>query len=139
MYQIRTFSELIPAKQILFVIDACYSGIDWDILKGKKEEETRKQVEIFIKGGGRQLLTAGTSDERVAMSKRWGNHSVFTYYLLKGLRDQEADYNKDKVISVHELQVYLEDKVPKEANQHPQLFHLGTGGGRFVFYREGKL
>ena len=138
MDQIRTFSELIPAKQILFIIDACYSGIVGTIYKAKPQSETRKQVEIFIKGGGSQLLTAGTHEEKTAMSKKWENHSVFTYYLLKGLKG-EADYNKDGVVSVHELQVYLDTTVPQEANQHPQIYHLGSGDGQFIFYREGEL
>lgn len=136
MAQIKDFSDLIPAKQLIFIIDACYSGIAGVHFKGKVEEETKEQVEIFINGGGRQLLTAGTAQEKVAMSKKWDNHSVYTYYLLRGLKG-EADYNKDSVISTRELQVFLEDIVPKEANQHPQMFQLSEG--QFIFYREGEL
>lgn len=130
------WSELIPAQQILFIIDACYSGIAGIIhRKGEMPKETRKQVEIFIKSGGRQIMTAGSSKETVVESKKWGG-SVYVYYLLRGLKG-DADYNKDEVISVRELQVYLDDKVPKEANQTPQLYYLGRGEGQFVFYREG--
>jgi hypothetical protein len=138
MNQIQNFSDLIPAKQVLFIVDACYSGIAGIIFKGKKEEETRKQVEVFIKSGGRQVLTAGTSDEKVTMSKKWNNHSIYTYYLLAGLKGA-ADYNSDGVISTRELQVHLDTMVPRESNQHPQMFNLGSGEGNFIFYKEGDL
>lgn len=139
MDQIHSFSELIPAKQILFVIDSCYSGIAGIThKKGEITEETRKQVEIFIKGGGRQIMTAGTSEETTVMGKKWDEHSVYTYFFLRGLKG-EADYNKDEVVSVRELQVFLEDIVPKNAKQTPQLHNLETGEGQFVFYCEGEF
>ena len=83
-------------------------------------------------------MTAGTSEETAVMSKKWDGHSVYTYYLLEGLKGG-ADFNGDKVISIHELQLYLESIVLKEANQTPQLHYLGKSEGQFVFYKEGAL
>jgi hypothetical protein len=51
----------------------------------------------------------------------------------------EADYNKDGVVSVDELKVFLETEVPKEADQTPQVFNLGAGEGQFIFYRAGGM
>ena len=138
MNQLQYFSEKIPAKQMLFILDSCFSGIAGVVhKKGKIPNETRKQVEAFIKSDGRQIMTAGGADDTAEMSKEWNNHSVYTHYLLKGLRGA-ADYNKDKVISTRELQVYLDSTVPKEAKQTPQLFNLNNSEGQFVFYREGE-
>jgi uncharacterized caspase-like protein len=134
--QLQYFSEKNPAKQMLFILDSCFSGLAGVVKKGKIPKETRKQVEAFIKTEGRQIMTAGGADETTVMSKEWNNHSVYTLYLLKGLRGA-ADYNKDKVISIRELQVYLDSTVPKEAKQTPQLFNLNNSEGQFVFYREG--
>ncbi|MBU1486449.1 caspase family protein [bacterium] len=45
MDDLSRWSELIPARQILFIVDACYSGIAGLVhRKSKITEETRKQV-----------------------------------------------------------------------------------------------
>jgi Tfp pilus assembly protein PilF len=137
MTQIGDYADIIPAKQILFIIDACYSGLVGSVYKGGNlEKGVRKQVEAFMKNNGRQVMTAGTSEEKAAMSKKWNEHSVYTYYLLEGLKG-EADSNGDGVVTVHELQVYLESMIPNEANQTPQLRYLRGWEGQFVFYKEG--
>jgi len=139
MTEINTLARQFPARQMLFIIDACYSGLAGIIKKsGKLTENTREQVEAFIKSGGRQILTAGTSEETAKMGEKWNQHSVFTYYLLRGL-EGEADYNLDEVVTVFELHNFLAAKVPVEANQNPQLRYMVEGEGQFVFYREGEL
>jgi WD40 repeat protein len=139
MNQFSAFSDLNPAQQILFVIDACYSGIAGVVRKGKEQklaQHTRRQVETFIQSRGRQIMTAGTDRETTVMSRKWNNHSVFTYFLLHGLKGK-ADYNQDQVISVDELEIYLGAKVPGQAAQTPQVFDLENTQGQFVFYPEG--
>jgi WD40 repeat protein len=139
MDEVYSFSELIPAKQILFIVDSCYSGIRGTLhKKGELPPQTRRQVETFIKSGGRQIMTAGTAEETVVMGPKWDGHSVYTYHLIQGLKGR-ADQNKDGVTTIRELQVYLDDKVPTDTDykQTPQLNYLGTGEGQFVFYSEG--
>jgi WD40 repeat protein len=111
-----------------------YTVLLWDKETGKVIRQLQGHTDI--KSEGRQIMTAGGADDTAEMSKRWNNHSVYTFYLLKGLRG-EADYNRDKVISIRELQVYLDSTVLKEAKQTPQLFNLNNSEGQFVFYREG--
>ncbi len=138
MDQIDSWSKRIPAKQILFIVDACYSGIAGAIPKKEKitlTKQTRKDVETFIRHGGRQIMTAGTDNEVTFMSKKWEGHSVYTYYLLEGLKGL-ADWNKDKIVTAGELNMYLKNVVPREADQSPQLVPL-KGLGQFVFYPEG--
>jgi uncharacterized caspase-like protein len=137
MDQLRTLSRKIKAKQVLFILDSCFSGIAGTVFKkGGIPKETRKQVETFIASEGIQIMTAGSAGETVTMGENWNNHSVYTYYLLEGLKGK-ADYNKDEVISVRELQTYLDSTVPRDANQTPQLFNINNSEGQFVFYKEG--
>ncbi|MCP4218750.1 MAG: caspase family protein, partial [bacterium] len=139
MEKLKYISRKNPARQILFILDSCFSGIAGTVFKNGTDDtitkETRAQIEAFIQSGGRQIITAGKANQTAAMSEKWNKHSVFTYFLLRGLRGK-ADYNKDKVVSVRELQVYLESEVPKESKQLPQLFNLNNSEGQFVFYRE---
>lgn len=143
MSQLSDYSELIPAQQILFIIDACYSGIAGIIKKGVEGDlsaTTEAQIRRFMESRGRQIMTAGASNEKAHMGKKWDDHSVYTYYLLRGLKG-EADYNEDRVISTLELQVYLNTKVSQATNrkQNPQLHYLDVSEGQFIFYREGEL
>ena len=44
------------------------------------------------------------------------NHSLYTYYFLKGLQGA-ADQNTDKQLTVAELQAYLSEQVPYMARR----------------------
>jgi uncharacterized caspase-like protein len=63
-------------------------------------------------------------------------HSLFTYYLLKGLGG-DADKNKDNIITVGEIRTYLSDQVPYMAHrltgneQTPQI----TGNDQDILVR----
>ena len=63
-----------------------------------------------------------------------GGHSVYTKCLIQGLKEREADLNQDGLITVTELQSYLQPKVFKESGykQTPQIRYL-QGEGEFVF------
>ncbi|MCP4213246.1 MAG: hypothetical protein GY765_01260, partial [bacterium] len=114
--QVNKFSDRLPAKQALFIFDACFSGNVGDIYaKGNEglKEETKKEINYLLSKRGRHLLTAGTEDEEAQMGGSWGNHSVYTYYLLEGLKG-EADTNENQVISLSELQSYLRRKITKD-------------------------
>jgi hypothetical protein len=138
MEYIRRQSSRIDAKHILFILDACYGGIAGYQARGDLSEQTKQFVKSLISKRGRQIMTAGGANEIAREGDQWDRHGVYTYFLLKGLREEEADYNQDKVVTVYELQTYLLDKVTRDApNQTPQLRFLDEG--HFVFYREGDL
>ncbi len=139
MTEIANISRLIPAKHVLFVIDTCYGGlVGW--LSSRRislSEQTIAYVEKKTKERGRQLISAGQKDEEVYESDIWG-HSVFIYYLLRGLRGS-ADLNNDGVITASELYQYVEPLVSNETNQKqtPQFRYLpAEGEGEFVFIVE---
>jgi len=143
MKHIRDFCDLIPAQQILFIIDACYSGIAGVLFKGDDENEKKlrklseSELRIYMEDKGRQIMTAGKSGEKASMGESWENHSVYTYYLLRGLKG-EADYNKDGIITANELQVYLRTHVAEgtKKRQNPQIYR-SIDEGEFIFFNEG--
>lgn len=129
MTNFQDVSEAIPAKHVLFVTDACYSGVALTrgappSGRGYLEEVTRRSV--------RQMLTAGGADEEVADNGPNG-HSVFTWTLLQGLEGR-ADLSGDGYVTASELAAYVTPAVSSLSRQTPVFGNLvGSEGGDFVF------
>ena len=60
-----------------------------------------------------RLQTGGV--EFAMESDTWQN-GLFTYCLINGLTTKAADLNKDKMITVSELQIYVQAEVSKLSN-----------------------
>jgi uncharacterized caspase-like protein/peptidoglycan/xylan/chitin deacetylase (PgdA/CDA1 family) len=127
MTEIQNIAESLTAKHVLFVMDACYSGLG--LTRGAA-------VGNFLRDNarrtGRQMLTAGGADQLVADGGPNG-HSVFTWTLLQGLGGK-ADLNGDGIITATELAAYVAPAVASVAPQTPAFGSLpGSEGGDFVF------
>ena len=133
MDDILTFSKYLEARHALFIIDTCYSGIVGGMLgKSGLAEQTAEFVKTKMAERGRQIMTAGKSGQKAWMLDDF-QMSLYSYYLRKGLAG-EADSNGDHVITMSEIQVFLETRVPAKARkrQEPQWRHLeDTGSGEF--------
>jgi uncharacterized caspase-like protein len=110
MTNFQDVSEAIPAKHVLFVTDACYSGVAptrGAPAGGRNylEEVTRRSV--------RQMLTAGGADEEVSDNGPNG-HSVFTWTLLQGLEGR-ADLSGAGYVTASELAAYVTPAVSRRA------------------------
>ncbi|MFC1546453.1 PorV/PorQ family protein [bacterium] len=134
MDMINQLSERIPAKQILFIVDACNSGLVLIRNKGYgRKKDFKKRIESFLTDS-RQAMTAGQSTQSSQISSEH-QQSIYTHYLIEGLKGR-ADNNKDGVISVHELHIYVRNKVTDTTDNYqiPQMGRLKDGGeGDFFF------
>jgi len=141
--QIEEFLADLPARKKLLLIDACNSGLiekpknpgiensnqkvpvdTVDISKGAIESKNSANNahdyfdlmnELFSDLGNRLglvVISASGGKENAYESNRWAN-GAFTYSVLKGLRDREADLNKDKKITVSELKEFVITEVLK--------------------------
>ncbi|MDP2681682.1 MAG: SUMF1/EgtB/PvdO family nonheme iron enzyme [Deltaproteobacteria bacterium] len=132
MQQISSdISPLIPAKHILFVMDACFGGLLLST-RGAGLEPSHKlaYLEEITREPVRQIITAGGENEEVLDGGLYG-HSVFTGRLIEALKN-----NKD-FITAQELGLELEKKVYGDAmskghKQRPQVGKI-YGTGDFVF------
>lgn len=126
MTEIQNIAESMTAKHILFVMDACYSGLG--LTRGGNGNYLRDNARRI----GRQMLTAGGADQLVADGGPNG-HSVFTWALLQGL-DGKGDLNGDGFITGSELAAYVAPAVANASQQTPAFGSLpGSEGGEFVF------
>ncbi|MRW90437.1 polysaccharide deacetylase family protein [Duganella sp. FT80W] len=127
MTDLQNIAESLNAKHVLFVMDACYSGLG--LTRGGGSNAFLRDNARRI---GRQMLTAGGADQMVADGGP-GGHSVFTWTLLQALNGK-ADLNGDGLITATELAAYVAPAVSSVSQQTPAFGSLpGSEGGEFVF------
>jgi uncharacterized caspase-like protein len=138
MTNFQDIADAIPAKHVLFVMDACYSGLALTRGGGGNPGGDRRQYwEEITRRTARQVMTAGGADEQVADTGPSG-HSIFTWTVLQGL-EGKADLDGDGAITASELSAYVAPSVSSLSRQTPAFGSLpGSEGGEFVFVSKGE-
>ncbi|MCC5063486.1 polysaccharide deacetylase family protein [Xanthomonas campestris] len=128
MSDLQNIAESLQAKHVLFVMDACYSGLGLTRGGPSSSAYLRENARRIA----RQMLTAGGADQQVADSGPNG-HSVFTWVVLQALAGK-GDLNGDGLITGTELAAYVAPAVSAVSAQTPAFGSLpGSQGGEFVF------
>jgi hypothetical protein len=107
-----------PTERISVFIDACFSGgaRNQGLVAARGVRVTPR--ETMVKGN--MVVFTASAAEESALPYTSKNHGLFTYYLLKKLKET------DGTISYKELSQYLEEKMPLESvlinnkEQHPK-------------------
>lgn len=124
-------AELIPAKHLFFLMDACYGGL---ALKRKANPPgSARFIDDMLRRISRQVLTAGKADEVVSDGggARPG-HSIFTSYVLDGLEGAAA--GPEGVITANGLMAYVYEQVGNDAySQQTPHYGFVDGDGDFIF------
>jgi len=113
----------IDTERVLLVADACHSGGFSPGIQKSIAKETDKFFSLLGSIQGRVSVLSSKPDEKSYEEPRYGN-SIFTHYLLKGLRGESNKGAKDGIITAKALYDYVYDKT-KDATgglQHPQLY-----------------
>ncbi len=124
----------LKVNSITVILDACFSG-------GSRDNQPlladARPVYISVEGGTvpkNTVVFSAASGREISSAYKQKLHGLFTYFFLKGLNGN-ADENKDKKITVMEMQGYLEAYVPQQARkmgreQTPTL--IGKDGNRIL-------
>jgi formylglycine-generating enzyme required for sulfatase activity/uncharacterized caspase-like protein len=128
MSALRQISDLLPAKHVLYVVDACYSG--YAVYNRAIAEDL---LDEMVKKPAIQILTAGRQGD---LAQEKGGHGVFTDVLLRGLRGEA--FAGRGWLALDELGAWVRERVYAESNkrQVPQFGNL-SGDGQFVFFKPG--
>ncbi|MFN6128637.1 MAG: caspase domain-containing protein [Planctomycetota bacterium] len=122
-------AELIAAKHILFIMDACYGGLA--ITRSLKSGASRF-LKDMLQRHARQVLSAGKADELVSDSggPRSG-HSIFTGHFLDAITGAAA---ANGIITANGVMAYVYQHVgtDPDSTQTPHYGYL-NGDGDFVF------
>ena len=113
-YEIRRRLAEIPARQMILMLDCCYS------LSAVKQSFTDPNRLFGGLAGGGRFLIATSADSEEAFEYQDKKSSVLTYYLVKGLRGQ-GDRNADGAITFAELWAYVATNVRKATVVRPGL------------------
>lgn len=112
----------IPAKLVLVLIDACFSGAKRDGSMIASARGTVIKPRLGMPKGNIFVMTAASGDE-TACSYEDKKHGLFTYFLLKKLHDSDGDITlgelSDFVISNVKQQSILINK----KGQTPSIIH----------------
>lgn len=123
-------AELIKAKHILFIMDACYGGL---IFQRAMPVGSMRFLKDMLLRPVRQAITAGKADQVVADSGGpRPSHSVFTGHLLDALDGNAA--TSDGILTASGVMAYVYEKVSKDIHSR-QTPHYGffDGDGDFIF------
>ncbi len=134
--EVKTFLGGIQAKHTLLISDACFAG---DIFRGKPTESIlfdpnnmeRYYREVYGKTS-RIAITSGGLEEVGDAGK--DGHSIFTYYLLKSLKE-----NNNRYLDATQLFNDFRIAVTNNSSQTPLLQVVrdtGDEGGQFIFVRK---
>ena len=124
---------------MLFLMDACYSGLMAETSKGglKIDKNEEGYLAAIANEDSRQIITAGRKDQEVIERDEWEN-SAFTKNLLSALNDWRADLDQDGYITAEELGLYVKKTVTEDSNQQQTPINSRfqkSGDGEFIFFK----
>lgn len=130
---IQTYLSGIKSKHTLLVSDACFSG---DIFRGNTISVPFEDSEKYYKEvhglSSRQAMTSGGIEPVMDGGKN--GHSVFAYYFLKSLNE-----NENKFFDAGQLYNSIKIPVVNNSDQTPKLSPIkdtGDEGGQFIFIKK---
>ncbi len=133
MAELQRWFAQYKSKHVLYVADACYSGLSIGTRSVGLSPETRDYVRHVTQRPVRVALVAGNSGQE---AHEYQGHGLFTFFLLQGLQGG-ADANKDGLVTTDELAAFVKPNVAQiaaqqfKAQQHPQFARMGEG--EFLF------
>jgi TolA-binding protein len=134
MHAVWDYLQMCPAKHVLLVADACYSGL----LAKKRASETPPtswDLRALSMKKARQVLTAGGAGEKTREQPALG-HGIFTYKFLEELKARAAVGNP---VITQELYSALKRSVVNASGgmQTPVLANPDEFDGEFLFVLPG--
>jgi len=132
---VRDWMEQSRSQYKVIILDSCFSGA---FAKGVKAKDSGSvNPEQFLGGKGTAILTASTSTQ-YALTQEGFDLSVYTHYLVEGIRTGGADRDDDGFIGMEELHAYASSKVREAAPAMTPEFYPVKEGYKILLAKSPK-
>jgi hypothetical protein len=124
-------ADLVQAKHILFLMDACYGGL---AVTRSVRPGSMRFLHDMMQRISRQVLTAGKADEVVSdLGGPLPGHSVFTGHLINAFKGAAKDNLGILTAAGITAYVYQRVRSDETSNQTPHFGHI-HGDGDMIFH-----
>lgn len=116
--ELKNFFTLLKAQKQLMIMDACHSGAAVTAVasvKTRSAPSDEKAIATLARSSGIAIL-ASSGTKQFASEFEQLAHGTFTYALLEAL-DGKADRGGDGLITVNEIKLFIDQRVPELTQQ----------------------
>ncbi|MFZ0514306.1 MAG: pentapeptide repeat-containing protein [Candidatus Nitrosopolaris sp.] len=112
------------STRVVVILDCCYSGL-LKISKGNEQSAAKIGTTIIedtsrkLQGQGKYILSASQALQE-AYASRTGEHSLFTYYLLEGLKGNTKSIDSEGNVTPESLVNYAYGEIMNPDNKVPR-------------------
>ncbi len=117
-------SESRSRRQVV-ILDSCFSGAFAEGMSAK--DNGTIDIREQLGGEGRAVLTSSTSTQ-YSFEQEGQDLSIYTRFLVEGIKSGEADRDQDEFISIDELHEYASQKVREvQPAMKPEIYAIREG------------
>ncbi|MEH1965134.1 caspase, EACC1-associated type [Nostoc sp.] len=117
-------SESRSRRQVV-ILDSCFSGAFAEGMSAK--DDGTIDIREQLGGEGRAVLTSSTSTQ-YSFEQEGQDLSIYTRFLIEGIKSGEADRDRDEFISIDELHEYASEKVRElQPAMKPEIYAIREG------------
>lgn len=130
---VRKWMQDSRSQRKVIILDSCFSSA---FARGVTVKDSGSvNPEQFLGGKGTAILTAST---RYAETREDFDLSVYTHYLVEGIRTGGADQDDDGLIAIEELHTYASSKVKEAAPAMTPEFYGVKDGDKILLAKSPK-
>jgi WD40 repeat protein len=122
--ELKGFLTQLKSQKQIILMDACHSGGALKTLNVRAAAADEKAIVQLARSSG-VVMIASSGSKQFATEFEQLRHGVFTYALLEAL-DGKGD-NGDKKITVNEIKLYMEERVPDLTKEYGGQAQYPTG------------
>ncbi|MEH1982619.1 MAG: SUMF1/EgtB/PvdO family nonheme iron enzyme [Nostoc sp.] len=123
---IQQCMSLSRSRRQVVILDSCFSGAFAEGMSAKSDDGTI-DIREQLGGEGRAVLTSSSSTQ-YSFEQEGQDLSIYTRFLIEGIKSGEADRDRDEFISIDELHEYASQKVRElQPAMKPEIYAIREG------------